>query len=44
MIMVGAAIVTFRLREPTHALLNLAYLALAVFVAVGRFGPESFTG
>lgn len=44
MIMAGAAIVTFRLREPAHALLNLAYLALAVFVAVGRFGVESFTG
>lgn len=44
MIMIGAAIVTFRLREPLHALLNLTYLALAAFVAWGRFGPESFTG
>ncbi|MGN9781395.1 DoxX family protein [Nonomuraea sp. ZG12] len=42
MIMVGAAVVTFRRREPGHALLNLAYLALAVFVAWGRFGPGSF--
>jgi len=23
---------------------NLAYLAMAVFVAWGRFGPEPFTG
>lgn len=43
-IMIGAAIVTWRLRESMHALLNLAYLALAAFVAWGRFGPESFTG
>ena len=42
-IMVGAAIVTFRRHESGHALLNLTYLALAVFVAWGRFGPESFT-
>ena len=41
-IMVGAAIVTFRRHEFRHALLNLAYLSLAVFVAWGRFGPESF--
>jgi len=27
-----------------HALLNLVYLALAIFVAFGRFGPWSFTG
>ncbi|HEX3814395.1 MAG TPA: DoxX family protein [Mycobacteriales bacterium] len=41
-IMVGAAIVTFRRHEPKHVLVDLAYLALAVFVAVGRFGPQSF--
>jgi uncharacterized membrane protein YphA (DoxX/SURF4 family) len=41
-IMVGAAIVTFRRREPMHALLNLTYLALAAFVVWGRLGPESF--
>lgn len=41
-IMVGAAGVTLRRREPGHALLNLVYLALTVFVAWGRFGPESF--
>ena len=41
-IMVGAAIVESRRRESTHVLVNLAYLALAVFVAWGRFGPKSF--
>jgi hypothetical protein len=41
-IMVGAAIVEFRRREFKHVLLNLTYLALLVFVAWGRFGPESF--
>jgi uncharacterized membrane protein YphA (DoxX/SURF4 family) len=37
-IMIGAAVVTFRRHEPKHALLNLFYLALAVFIAWGRFG------
>jgi uncharacterized membrane protein YphA (DoxX/SURF4 family) len=41
-IMVGAAIVEFRRQEFKHVLLNLTYLALAVFVAWGRLGPESF--
>lgn len=41
-IMVGAAIVTVRRREPLHALLNLVYLALAAVVVWGRFGPEPF--
>jgi uncharacterized membrane protein YphA (DoxX/SURF4 family) len=45
LIMVGAAIVTFRRQEFKHVLLNLTYLALLVFVAFGRFfGPESFIG
>ncbi|HEY3506595.1 MAG TPA: DoxX family protein [Actinocatenispora sp.] len=35
-IMIGAAVVTFRLHEPKHALLNLGYLALIVFVVAGR--------
>ena len=43
-IMVGAAIVTYRRNEFKHVLLNLTYLAMAAFVAWGRFGPESFTG
>jgi uncharacterized membrane protein YphA (DoxX/SURF4 family) len=37
LIMVGAAIVTFRRREFKHTLLNLTYLALAAFVAWSRF-------
>jgi hypothetical protein len=41
-IMVGAAIVSSRRREAMHAVLNLSYFGLAVFVAWGRFGPESF--
>ncbi len=41
-IMVGAATVSLRRHEPKHALLNVAYLALAVFVAVGRFGLWPF--
>ncbi len=43
-IMVGAAIVTYRRQEFKHVLLNLTYLAMAAFVAFGRFGPKSFTG
>ena len=42
-IMVGAAIVTYRRHESTHVLVDLTYLAMAVFVAFGRFGPESLT-
>lgn len=41
-IMIGAALVTSRRHEPLHALLNVTYLALAAFLAWGRFGPESF--
>jgi len=41
-IMIGAAIVTSRRQEYKHTLVNLTYLALAVFVAYGRFGPWSF--
>jgi hypothetical protein len=41
-IMAGATIVSFRRREPLHALLNLVYLALALFVARGRFSLGSF--
>ena len=42
-IMTGAAIVTTRRQEPMHALLNLTYLALIAFVAIARFGPQSFS-
>ena len=45
LIMIGAAIMEFRRQEFKHVLLNLIYLALAAFVAWGRFfGPESFIG
>ena len=39
MVMVGAAVVEVRRGEPAHALLNVLYLALAVFVVWGRLGP-----
>jgi uncharacterized membrane protein YphA (DoxX/SURF4 family) len=39
LVMVGAAFVEVRRGEPAHALLNLFYLALAVFVVWGRLGP-----
>ena len=38
-IMVGAAIVEFRRQEFKHVLVNLTYLAMAAFVAFGRFDP-----
>lgn len=43
-IMVGAVIT--RLRRHEHGLMvaDLGYLALTLFVAWGRLGPESFTG
>jgi DoxX-like family len=41
-VMIGAAIVEFRRHEFKHVLLDLTYLALAAFVAVSRFGPQSF--
>jgi hypothetical protein len=40
LIMVGATIVTFRRHEYKHVLLNLTYLALAAFVAWGRFSGK----
>jgi uncharacterized membrane protein YphA (DoxX/SURF4 family) len=44
MVMVGAAITRLRRHETTLMLVDLGYLALFVFVAWGRFGPESFVG
>ena len=44
MIMVGAVITRIRRHEFKHMVADLVYLALACFVAWGRFGPESFTG
>ncbi|WP_433679357.1 DoxX family protein [Nocardia sp. CA-119907] len=43
-LMVGAMITHFRHGEPMLVAVNLAYLALAVFVAWGRLGPETFIG
>jgi hypothetical protein len=43
-IMVGASITRIRRHEFTYVIGDLIYLALAAFVAWGRFGPESFTG
>jgi hypothetical protein len=40
----GAAIMRFRRGERATIAVDLFYLALAAFVAVGRFGPWSFTG
>lgn len=44
LVMVGAMVVHLRRDEARALAPNLAYLALATFVAWGRFGPESFTG
>jgi hypothetical protein len=43
-IMTGAIVVEYRRHEFKHVLLDLTYLALVVFVIIGRLGPESFTG
>ena len=42
-LMVGAMVTHGRLGQLKLVLVNVVYLALAVFIAVGRFGPESFT-
>ncbi|MET7614158.1 DoxX family protein [Streptomyces seoulensis] len=44
LLMIGAMVTHGRRREFGFVVLNLAYLALAAFIAWGRFGPESFTG
>ncbi|MPY64124.1 DoxX family protein [Streptomyces spongiae] len=44
LLMVGAMVTHGRRGESTLVMLNLVYLALAAFLAWGRFGPESFTG
>lgn len=40
----GAVIMRLRRGEKATIVADLVYLAMAVFVAWGRFGPESFTG
>jgi hypothetical protein len=42
LLMVGAMTVHGRLGQYRLVLLNVAYLALAAFIAWGRFGPEPF--
>ena len=46
LLMVGAIITRLRSSHVTNVTIvpDLVYLALAAFVAWGRFGPESFTG
>jgi DoxX-like protein len=42
LLMIGAMITHGRLGQFKLVMLNLGYLALAAFIAWGRFGPESF--
>jgi VIT1/CCC1 family predicted Fe2+/Mn2+ transporter len=44
LVMVGAVVTRIRRREPKPMLADLVYLALTVFVAWGRLGPEPFIG
>lgn len=44
LLFVGAAIMRLRRGERVTIVGDLVYLCMAVFVAWGRFGPESFTG
>ena len=44
LLMVGAMITHLRRHEAVPTVLNLIFLAMAAFVAWGRFGPESFSG
>ena len=41
-LMIGAMITHGRLGQLKLVAVNLVYVVLAVFIAVGRFGPESF--
>ena len=42
LLMIGAMITHGRLGQAKLVMLNMVYLALAAFIAWGRFGPESF--
>jgi hypothetical protein len=44
LLFVGAVITRLRRGEEVTIVVDLVYLAMAAFVAWGRFGPESFTG
>jgi hypothetical protein len=41
-LMIGAMITHGRLGQFKLVAVNVVYVGLAVFIAVGRFGPESF--
>ena len=41
-LMIGAMVTHGRLGQFKLVMLNVAYVVLAVFIAIGRFGPESF--
>jgi hypothetical protein len=43
LLMTGAIITHLRRGEHPFVLLNVVYLALAVFIAWGRFGPQAFS-
>jgi hypothetical protein len=43
LLMIGAAIVRLRFGSPKAIVGDATYLALAAFVAWGRFGPEPFS-
>ena len=43
LLMIGAAVTHFRRREMQAIVVNVVLLAVAGFVAWGRFGPYSFT-
>ena len=44
LLFVGAVIMRLRRGEKVTFMFDLVYLAMAAFVAAGRFGPGSFTG
>jgi hypothetical protein len=44
LLFVGATTMRLRRGERVTVVPDLVYLAMAVFVAWGRFGPESYTG
>jgi hypothetical protein len=44
LLMIGAMITHGRLGQTRLVMLNMVYLALAAFIAWGRFGPESLAG
>jgi VIT1/CCC1 family predicted Fe2+/Mn2+ transporter len=42
LLMLGAAVTHARRKESTNIVVNIVLLALAAFVAWGRFGPYAF--